>query len=92
MPLLGEIPILGALFRSTAFQTDQSELLFVVTPRLAKPLPEPYALPTDRFVPPSRAEFFLQGQMESGRPAQPASDSGAPPSSTDTSTPTSERL
>lgn len=71
MPLLGEIPILGALFRSTAFQTDQSELLFVVTPRLAKPLPEPYALPTDSFTPPSRAEFFLQGQMESSN-ASPA--------------------
>ena len=64
LPLLGEIPILGALFRSTAFQTDQSELLFVVTPRLAKSLPAPYSLPTDSFVPPSRAEFFLQGQME----------------------------
>lgn len=71
MPLLGEIPILGALFRSTAFQTDQSELLFVVTPRLAKPLSESYALPTDNFTPPSRAEFFLQGQMESSK-ASPA--------------------
>lgn len=64
LPLLGEIPVLGALFRSTAFQTDQSELLFVVTPRLAQPMPAPYSLPTDSFKTPSRAEFFLQGQME----------------------------
>ena len=71
LPLLGEIPILGALFRSTAFQTDQSELLFVVTPRLAKALPVPYTLPTDSFKAPSRTEFFLQGQME-------GTDSGAP--------------
>ena len=37
-PVLGEIPIIGALFRSTAFQTDKSELMFVVTPRLVKPM------------------------------------------------------
>jgi pilus assembly protein CpaC len=72
LPLLGEIPILGALFRSTAFQTDQSELLFVVTPRLAKALPAPYTLPTDSFKTPSRAEFFLQGQMEGERQAVPS--------------------
>jgi pilus assembly protein CpaC len=70
LPLLGEIPILGALFRSTAFQTDQSELLFVVTPRLARPSPAPYSLPTDSFTPPSRSKFFLQGQMEGARSPQ----------------------
>ncbi len=37
IPLLGDIPILGALFRSTHFQNDESELLFVVTVRLVKP-------------------------------------------------------
>lgn len=72
LPLLGEIPVLGALFRSTAFQTDQSELLFVVTPRLARPSPVPHSLPTDSFVPPSRAEFFLQGQMEGNAAPSPA--------------------
>lgn len=80
LPLLGEIPILGALFRSTAFQTDQSELLFVVTPRLTKPLPAPYALPTDSFKAPTRSEFFLHGQMESqGKaPTPAASDTPTP--------------
>jgi len=72
-PVLGEIPILGTLFRSNEFQTDQSELMFVITPRLVKPLPPNYALPTDNFVPPGRGEFFLNGQMEGRRPAdQPA--------------------
>ena len=66
-PLLGELPVLGALFRSTAFQTEKSELLFVVTPRLAKVLPPDYTLPTDAFIQPTRAEFFLNGQLE-GRP------------------------
>lgn len=71
-PGLGDIPILGALFRSTEFQADRSELMFVITPRLVKPLPEQYALPTDDFRPPSAAELFLQGRQEAGeRVAQP---------------------
>lgn len=63
-PGLGEIPILGTLFRSSEFQTDRTELMFIVTPRLVKPLPPNYALPGDNFVPPSRGEFFLEGRME----------------------------
>ncbi len=63
-PILGELPVLGALFRSNAFQTEKSELLFVVTPRLAKSSVTPFLLPTDQFKPPSRTEFFLGGQME----------------------------
>jgi pilus assembly protein CpaC len=70
-PILGEIPILGALFRSSAFKNDKTELLFVVTPRLVKPLPPDYALPTDSFTPPSRVDFFLKGKLE-GKPATPA--------------------
>ena len=71
-PVLGELPILGALFRSTSFQTEKSELLFVVTPHLARPLAQAPALPTDGFVPPSRSELFLEGRME-GRPLTPPS-------------------
>lgn len=63
-PVLGEVPILGALFRSSEFQADRSELMFVVTPRLVKPLPPNYALPTDSYIPPDRGEFFLEGKME----------------------------
>jgi pilus assembly protein CpaC len=77
-PVLGELPVLGALFRSSNFQTDKSELVFVITPRLVKPLPPNYALPTDHFSPPTRGEFFLQGKMEGAPPpAHPGLASGA---------------
>lgn len=67
-PLLGEIPILGTLFRSSDFQNDKSELVFVVTPRLVKPLSPDYALPTDHYTAPNRVEFLLNGQMEGPQP------------------------
>jgi len=80
LPILGELPILGALFRSSEFQTDRSELVFIVTPRLVKPLPPNYALPTDSFNEPERTGFFLEGRMEGeskpGAP-QPATQPGA---------------
>jgi len=63
-PILGELPLIGALFRSTDFQQDRTELVFVVTPRLIKPLPQAVALPTDGHVDPSRSELFLGGQLE----------------------------
>lgn len=44
VPLLSEIPVLGALFRSTDFQNDRSELLFVITAHLVKPEGEAPAL------------------------------------------------
>lgn len=69
-PFLGELPVLGALFRSTEFQTDRSELVFVITPRLVKPLPPDYRLPTDGYTPPTRKELILDGRLE-GR-AEPA--------------------
>jgi pilus assembly protein CpaC len=64
LPLLGELPVLGALFRSTAFQKEQSELLFVVTPRLVKPTTTRTPLPTDNFKQPTRTELFMDGQLE----------------------------
>ena len=69
-PLLGEVPILGTLFRSSDFQNDRTELVFIVTPHLAKPMEETPALPTDGYVQPSRAKFLLGGTHE-GYP-QPA--------------------
>lgn len=78
-PVLGNIPILGALFRSSSFQNEKTELLFVVTPRLVKPLPPNYALPTDNFNVPSKAEFFLNGELE-GKPAEPATPTDSTPS------------
>ena len=82
-PGLGEIPILGALFRSSEFQSDKSELMFVITPRLVRPLPPNYALPTDAFIEPSRSEFFLGGKMEgSPPPAGANASSGSTPTGT----------
>ena len=63
-PFLGELPIIGALFRSTEFQTDRTELVFVITPRLVKPLPADYRLPTDGYVPPTRKELIFEGRLE----------------------------
>ncbi len=64
LPVLGEVPILGALFRSADYQEDRSELVFVVTVRLVKPLPADFSLPTDKVSPPGRAQFLLGGRME----------------------------
>ena len=73
VPGLGEVPVLGALFRSTDFQTDRSELVFIITPHLVKPLPADYKLPTDPYVQPTRGDMFLQGKMEgTAPPPQPA--------------------
>jgi pilus assembly protein CpaC len=67
-PFLGDVPVLGALFRSSDFQNDRTELVFIVTPRLAKPMQSQPGLPTDEYVQPTRAEFLLGGQLE-GRAA-----------------------
>jgi len=66
-PYLGEIPILGALFRSVQFQKNESELLIIVTPHLVKPLDAgTQALPTDYFVEPNDFELYLLGSPEKG--------------------------
>lgn len=65
-PGLGDIPGLGALFRSSAFLNQQTELVIFVTPRLAKPvLAQNVQLPTDSFVPPDDVDFYVLGRTES---------------------------
>jgi len=71
-PGLGEVPVMGALFRSTEFQNEQTELMFVITPRMVKPLAEAPRVPTDNHVVPSRAEVYLNGALESSTPAPAA--------------------
>lgn len=67
-PVLGEIPILGALFRSAQFQKSETELLVIVTPHLVRPVnADEQPLPTDSFVEPDDFEFYLKGSLE-GRP------------------------
>jgi len=64
VPWLGDVPILGALFRSAEYQRDQSELVIIVTAHLVSPTRgEALALPTDRIRPPSERDFFLNGRM-----------------------------
>lgn len=63
LPWLGDIPVLGMLFRSADYQRDQSELVIIVTPHLVTPVRgEALALPTDRIRPPTESEFFLFGR------------------------------
>jgi pilus assembly protein CpaC len=79
-PGLGEIPILGALFRSSEFKKDQTELIFVITPRLVKPLMASPRLPTDNYREPNRSEYY-DGKLEGAAPkSAPARAVGfAPP-------------
>jgi pilus assembly protein CpaC len=63
VPWLGDIPVLGALFRSAEYERNQSELVIIVTPHLVTPTRgEALALPTDRIRPPTEAELFLFGK------------------------------
>lgn len=80
LPGLGEVPVLGALFRSNEFQGDRTELMFVITPRLIKPLDPGYILPTDGYKPPSRPELYFGNQLEgTGRADVPSDRPAATP-------------
>ncbi len=64
VPWLGDIPILGTLFRSAEYQRNQSELVIIVTPHLVTPTRgEALALPTDRVRIPTEKELFLFGKV-----------------------------
>jgi pilus assembly protein CpaC len=73
VPLLGELPVLGALFRSSQYITERTELLIVVRPTLVKAMRDAPKLPTDTFTPPTRSEFFMGGQLQ----GTPKPDRGA---------------
>lgn len=77
-PGLGDIPILGYLFRSQSYQKGETELVILVTPRLAKPIkPADIKLPTDAIGDPSASEFFLGGKIEGTPKAAPPASSGS---------------
>lgn len=72
-PWLGDIPILGNLFKSSEYQKDQTELVIIITAHLAKPLDKKaISLPTDMAYEPDDLEFFLgiktKGQTPAGVP------------------------
>ena len=69
VPWIGDIPVLGALFRSAEYERRQTELVIIVTPHLVSPTRgAALALPTDRVRPPSEAEFFLLGKTVADSP------------------------
>lgn len=68
-PGLGSLPVLGLLFRSQEFVKGKTELVIFVTPHFARPTPpELVKLPTDDFVEPSDAQFYLEGRIEGKKP------------------------
>lgn len=66
LPWLGDVPILGALFKSSSFQKHDTELVVIVTPRLVQPSTpgQQVATPFDQTLPANDVEFFALGQME----------------------------
>jgi pilus assembly protein CpaC len=66
LPWIGTIPVLGTLFRSSAYQKDETDLVIIVTPHLVAPVPPGtrLATPFDNTVPSNDVDFFLLGQME----------------------------
>ena len=66
LPWLGDVPILGSLFKSSSYQKHDTELVVIVTPRLVQPATpgQVLATPLDATQPANDAEFFALGQME----------------------------
>jgi pilus assembly protein CpaC len=66
-PGLGDVPILGAMFRSNAFQRNETELVIVITPYLVKPVnANDIVLPTDGYKAPTDLDRVLMGQLGGG--------------------------
>lgn len=80
IPGIGEVPVLGALARSTSFQQDLTELVFIITPHLVKPLQTAdLPLPTDSFSQPNEADVYATGNMEGRHPKMRAAPAEATP-------------
>ncbi|USD61773.1 type II and III secretion system protein family protein [Vibrio sp. SCSIO 43140] len=78
MPGVGDIPVLGQLFNSQQFVSGETELVILVTPRLARPIDRSsVVLPTDAFVKPNDVEFYLLGQTSYISEQKPSSRSGS---------------
>lgn len=68
IPGLGDLPIIGALFRSTSYSQDKTDLLIAVTPHLVKPVKEgSISFPGEYLQPPNSLEFYLEGRLEGRR-------------------------
>ncbi|NIJ06997.1 pilus assembly protein CpaC [Sphingomonas vulcanisoli] len=71
-PMLGDLPVIGALFRSNSFRKQETELVVVVTPYIVKPVDAArIALPTDGYRSPTTADRVLLGKMSDAAPPPP---------------------
>ncbi len=66
LPWIGNVPVLGALFSSSSFQKEQTDLVIIITPRLIQPISpnQKFASPLDSASPTNDIDFFLFGKME----------------------------
>jgi pilus assembly protein CpaC len=66
LPWVGDVPVLGALFRSAQYQKNETDLVILVTPHIVRPLPPttPVHTPLDNTLPGNDIDFFLMGQAE----------------------------
>jgi len=78
-PGLGDLPILGHLFRSQEYESGETELVIMVTPVLAQPLNQMPSLPTDHFVAPSDLDFYLLGKNYGASKDSSANAENTPP-------------
>jgi pilus assembly protein CpaC len=81
LPGIGEVPVLGALFRSDRFQRNETELVIIITPYVVRPASEAVALraPTDGFIPPDDVErvlLFRQLARQRGLPPRLPGEAG----------------
>jgi len=76
-PFLGDIPILGLLFKSSSFLKNETELVIIVTPRLVKPInKETQPVPTDFYEEPSDTEFYFDMKRSSKKSSKEGSVDG----------------
>jgi pilus assembly protein CpaC len=66
LPWVGDVPVLGALFRSSSYQKNETDLVILVTPHVVKPMAPtaPARTPLDGSLPGNDVDFFLNGQAE----------------------------
>jgi pilus assembly protein CpaC len=81
VPIAGDVPILGALFRSDEFQRNETELVIVVTPYVVRPVANPTTLrlPTDGWQAPNDLERILLLRQMGGSGNGPPPPSQMPP-------------
>lgn len=70
-PFLGDLPILGSLFRSSGYRRSETELVIIVTPYLVRPVSGQLALPSDGYRNPTDPELMLEGKLYNGVSGRP---------------------